>query len=279
MQLGGDLGVPAASEPAPDIPDGALVLLEKLTPFVGDGVDFLAVPLGGAHVAHIFEQLQRGVDGAWTRGVEPAGPLLQLPYDLVAVGGLVLEQVEDNVLEIPLLEHPPPLAAMTKPRTMPAPEEPPHPLWTEHVLRLLPQTSLDTTLRPSIDAGRAPRARRPAFLRAPSLPRDRSPPDPRASCPPRRRRARSPEPPAPARAPPAARAPPGAPAPFSPAPSPCPSAPACGSPQVPSSPSIRPRTPAPQRRERPIRGRETGRDGSQDRPRRTGTTLLSPTPP
>src|SRR5215210_8917403 len=138
MQLGGDLGVPAASEPAPDIPDGALVLLEKLTPSVGDGVDFLAVPLGGAHVAHIFEQLQRGVDGAWTRGVEPAGPLLQLPYDLVTVGGLVLEQVEDHVFEIPLLEHPPPPRAVAEPRPVPASEESPHRLWTKHILYLLP---------------------------------------------------------------------------------------------------------------------------------------------
>src|SRR5919107_4719156 len=173
MQLGCDLGVPTSSEPAPDILDGALVLLEELTPLIGDGVDFLTIPLGGTHVTHILQQLQCGVNRAGARGVEPAGPLLQLPNDLVAVGGLVREQVEDNVLEIPLLEHPPPLAAMTKPRPMPAPDEPSHRLWTEHVLRLLPQTSLDTTPRPSIDAGRAPRARRPAFLRAPSPPRDR----------------------------------------------------------------------------------------------------------
>src|ERR671920_1323334 len=67
MQLGCDLGVPASPEPTPDIPDGALILLEELTPLVGDGVDLLAVPLGGAHVTHILEQLQCGVHGAGTR--------------------------------------------------------------------------------------------------------------------------------------------------------------------------------------------------------------------
>src|SRR5215210_4776285 len=188
MQLGGDLGVPAASEPAPDIPDGALVLLEKLTPFVGDGVDFLAVPLGGAHVAHIFEQLQRGVDGAGTRGVESSGPLLQLPYDLVAVGGLVLEQVEDHVLQIPLLEHPPPPGAVAEPRPVPPPEVSLHRLRTEHVLDLLSQTFFrNTNDHPSTDAGPAPRARIPTFPRTPSPLRDRSLPELRASGPPRRR--------------------------------------------------------------------------------------------
>src|SRR5919107_2871245 len=188
MQLGCDLGVPTSSEPAPYIPDGALVLLEELTPLIGDGVNFLAVPLGGTHVTHVFEQLQCGVDGPRTRGVEPAGPLLQLPYDLVAVGGLVLEQVEHHVLEIPLLEHPPPPRAVAEPMPVPAPEEPPHRFWTEHVLYLLLRTLFrDTKLLPSTGAGRAPRASRPTFPRAPSLPRDRSPPDPRASCQPRRR--------------------------------------------------------------------------------------------
>src|SRR5688572_22965761 len=98
MDLGRNPGIPTSSEPAPDILDGAPVLIQKLPSFVRDGVDFLAVSLGGAHVLHVFEQLQCGVYGAGTRRVEPAGPLLQLPYDLVAVGGLVLEQIEDHVL-------------------------------------------------------------------------------------------------------------------------------------------------------------------------------------
>src|SRR5215212_5276891 len=188
MQLRCDLGVPTSSEPAPDILDGALVLLEELPPFFGDGVNFLAVPLGGTHVTHVLEQLQRGVDRARTRGVEPAGLLLQLPYHLVTVGGLVLEQVEDHVIEIPLIEHPSPPRAVAEPRPVPAPEEPPHRFWTEHVLYLLLRTLYrDTKLHPSTGAGRAPRARRPTFPRALLPPRDRSPPDSRASCQPRRR--------------------------------------------------------------------------------------------
>src|SRR5215208_1816538 len=137
MQFGRDARIPGSSELAPDILNGAPVLIQELPPFVRDGVDFFAVSLGGAHVLHVFEQLQRGVNGAGTRGVEPARPLLQLPYDLVTVGGLVFEQVEDHVLEIPLLEHPPPPRAVAEPRPVPPPEESLHRLWTEHVLDLL----------------------------------------------------------------------------------------------------------------------------------------------
>src|ERR687893_2831718 len=140
MDLGRNSRIPASSELTPDVVYGALVLIQELPSSVRDGVDFLAVPLGGAHVFHVFEQLQCGVNGAGTRRVEPAGPLLQLPYNLVAVRRLVLEQVEDHVLQVPLLEHPPPPRTVAEPRPVPPPEEPLHRLWTEHVLYLLRQT-------------------------------------------------------------------------------------------------------------------------------------------
>src|SRR5215204_7195897 len=145
MQLGCDAGIPASSELAPDILDGAPVLIQEFPPLFRDGVDFLAVSLGSAHVLHVFEQLKCGVNGAGTRRVEPAGPLLQVPYNLVAVGGFVLEQVEDHILQVPLLEHPPPPRTVAEPRPVPPPEEPLHRLWTEHVLDLLSQTPTNPT--------------------------------------------------------------------------------------------------------------------------------------
>src|SRR5215208_3396325 len=184
VQLGRDARIPASSELAPDILDGAPVLIQELPSLVRDGVDFLAVSLGGAHVLHVFEQLQCGINGAGTRRVEPAGPLLQLPYNLVAVGGLVLEQVEDHVLQVPLLKHPSPARTVAEPRPVPPSEEPFHRFWTEHVLDLLSQTH--TKPRPSTHAGPAPRARTPTFPRAPLPPRDRCWQDPRASGSPRR---------------------------------------------------------------------------------------------
>src|SRR5215212_2250001 len=193
MDLGRDARIPASSELAPDILDGAPVLIQELPPLVRDGVDFLAVSLSGAHVLHVFEQLQRGVNGAGTRRVEPAGPLFQLPYNLVAVRGLVLEQVEDHVLQVPLLEHPSPPRTVADPRPVPPSEEPLHRLWAEHVLDLLSQTHTKPH-HPSTHAGPAPRARTPTFPRAPLPPRDRCWQDPRASCSPPRRRGMSPAP-------------------------------------------------------------------------------------
>src|SRR5215218_3428334 len=139
MHLGCSLPVPTSPDPAPDGIDGAPIFLQVLSAFIGDCVDFLAVPLRGGYVAHVLEQLERGVNGAGAGRVEPAGPLLELPYDLVAVGGLVFEHIEDDVLEVSPLEHPPPSRPMTEPRPGPAPKAPFHRFWSKLFLDLFPK--------------------------------------------------------------------------------------------------------------------------------------------
>src|SRR5262245_49457133 len=74
---------------------------------VGDLVDLLAALLGRGHrVAQVFEHRERRVNRTRAGGVAPAGALLELLDDVVAMTGLFIEQAQDDELEVALLEHP-----------------------------------------------------------------------------------------------------------------------------------------------------------------------------
>src|SRR6266550_5337401 len=105
MGLGAPLGAPALFHPAEDLVDLRPPFGHEGTAGIGDAVDLASVLLDGADVAHVLEHLQCRVDGAGARGIEAAGALLERLDQLVAMGGLVLELVEDDVLEVAPLEH------------------------------------------------------------------------------------------------------------------------------------------------------------------------------
>src|ERR671933_2216844 len=76
--------------------------------------------------------MQGGIDRARAGRVKPAKALLQGPYHVVAVGGLVLEQVQDHVLQVALLEHASPLRAKAETPSSTRAEELLHHAWSEH---------------------------------------------------------------------------------------------------------------------------------------------------
>src|SRR5439155_26133351 len=61
-------------------------------------------------VGAVFVQLQRGVVRAGGGAVDSEGALLERADHLVAVAGLLLQQLQDDVLEVALLEAPVPRA-------------------------------------------------------------------------------------------------------------------------------------------------------------------------
>ena len=105
MGLRTPLGAPALFHPAEDLVDLRPAFGHEGTAGVGDAVDLAPVLLDGGDVTHVLEHLQRRVDGAGARGIEAAEALLERLDQLVAVGGLVLELVENDVLEVAALEH------------------------------------------------------------------------------------------------------------------------------------------------------------------------------
>ena len=105
MRLRTPFGAPALLHPAEDFVDLRPALAHEGAAGIRDAVDLAAVLLDGADVAHVLEHLQGRVDGARTRGIEAPEALFQGLDQLVAVGGLVLELVEDDVLEVAPLEH------------------------------------------------------------------------------------------------------------------------------------------------------------------------------
>src|SRR5207237_1118554 len=72
---------------------------------IGDGVDPAAVLLLAADEALVLEQLQDGVDRARAGAVEAAEALLEGADHVVAVAGLLGQQLEDDVLEVAALEE------------------------------------------------------------------------------------------------------------------------------------------------------------------------------
>src|SRR5690606_408271 len=107
--------------PVHDLLDHVLVLLEVGNAFRRDLVDLAAVRLHGADVALVFQQLQRGIDGAGRRGIAAGHPLLQRLAHFIPVPRLFLEEAEDHELDRSRLEHLPAPAAPALP-ARPAPE-------------------------------------------------------------------------------------------------------------------------------------------------------------
>src|SRR5689334_1995082 len=105
MRLRAPLGAPALLHPAEDFVDLRPPLGHEATTGVGDAIDLAPIFLDRADIAHVLEHLQGRVDGARTRGIEAAEALFQGLDQLVAVGWLVLELVENDVFEIAALEH------------------------------------------------------------------------------------------------------------------------------------------------------------------------------
>ena len=105
-----------ASRTPEDVVYDVALLLEKLSPRVGHLVNLLAIHVSRCDQALVLEPLQGGVDGPGRGAVTAVHPLLQLLHDLIAMSGLVLEQLEDHVLHIPGLK---PLPAAPPPRPGP----------------------------------------------------------------------------------------------------------------------------------------------------------------
>ena len=105
MRLGSPLGAPPFTGAAEHLVDLRLLLGQVAAPRIGDAVDLATLLLLSADIAHVFEHLQRRIDGTRARAVEAAEAVLQGADQLVAVRRLVLEQVEDDVLEIAAVEH------------------------------------------------------------------------------------------------------------------------------------------------------------------------------
>src|SRR5439155_1635412 len=105
LRLRAPLGAPSLLHPVEDLFDLRLALVYEAPAGVGDAVDLASILLDRADVAHILEHLQRRIDGAGAGGIEAAEALLERLDQLVAVGRLVLELLEDDVLEIATLEH------------------------------------------------------------------------------------------------------------------------------------------------------------------------------
>src|SRR5260370_16998145 len=105
MRVRAPLGAPAVLHPAEDFIDLRPALGHESPTRVGDAVDLAPVLLHRGDIAHILEHLQRRVDRARAGGIEATKALLERLDQLVPVGRLVLELVEDDVLEIAPLEH------------------------------------------------------------------------------------------------------------------------------------------------------------------------------
>jgi hypothetical protein len=102
----GTPGPPAVAHMAPDIIDGLRLIVQKLQPFIGDRIDFFPILFLGRDITHIFEILEGRIDDSRTRRVKAVEPFLQFPDDFVPIAGLVLEQIKDQVLELPSMKHP-----------------------------------------------------------------------------------------------------------------------------------------------------------------------------
>src|ERR1700694_1957412 len=105
VRLGAPLGAPALLQPTEDFVDLRAALGHKGVTGVGEAVDLASVLLDGTDVAHVLEHLQGRVDGTRAGRVETAESLLEGLDQLVSMGGLVLELVEDHVLQVAALEH------------------------------------------------------------------------------------------------------------------------------------------------------------------------------
>ena len=100
-------GAPVSFPPLAVAAGPVLVLLQIGDPGLGDRVDLLALFGGGSHQVLVFQGLQGGVDGARAGAVEAARTLLHLADDVVAMPGLVLQQVEDGEPDAASLEEAP----------------------------------------------------------------------------------------------------------------------------------------------------------------------------
>src|ERR1700693_1039707 len=105
VRLRAPLGAPALLHPAEHFIDLRLALGHKGAAGIRDAVGLAPILLDGANVPHVLQHLEGRVDGARAGGVEAAEALLERLDQLVPVGGLVLEVLEDDVLEIAALEH------------------------------------------------------------------------------------------------------------------------------------------------------------------------------
>src|SRR5438128_2549517 len=105
MGLRSPLGAPALLHAVEDFVDLRLALVHEAPTGLGDAVHLAAVILDGADISHVLEHLQRRVDRARAGSIEAAEALLECLDQLVAMGGLVLELLEDDVLQIAALEH------------------------------------------------------------------------------------------------------------------------------------------------------------------------------
>src|SRR5687767_5934862 len=109
--------------PLEDVVDRRFVLGEVGPPGLGDLVDFLStLLLARDREAEVNEHRERGVDGARARRIGSRETVLELLDDLVAVAGLLLQQLKDHVLEVALLEHPPTAPRPAAAAPWPSPE-------------------------------------------------------------------------------------------------------------------------------------------------------------
>src|SRR2546430_8052996 len=118
------------------------MLLEKPPPLVRDLVHLLACDVFGDHESLVFEPLQRGIHGARGRRVAAMQLLFQLLHHLVAVPGLVLEQLENDVLHVPRLEPATPAAPRSGPEKPPGPKAEGESRSEEHTSELQSQSNL-----------------------------------------------------------------------------------------------------------------------------------------
>ena len=98
-------GIPARADAAADVVHGRRLLGQVAPTFVGDRVDLLAFLLARGDVAEVLEHLQRRVDRARAGPVVAAHAVFECTNDVVTVAGLVLEQIEDDVLEVTATEE------------------------------------------------------------------------------------------------------------------------------------------------------------------------------
>src|SRR5581483_10334095 len=105
LQLGAALTAHPVSNPSGDVVHHVAALLQHSPALVRHGVDLASVALLRRYRAHVLEQLQHRIDGAGAGGVETRRALLQLADDVIAVAGLVLQRIEDEVLEVAAAEH------------------------------------------------------------------------------------------------------------------------------------------------------------------------------
>src|SRR5581483_1493388 len=99
------LGALPAAQAGHDVVHDLAVLGEERAAGGRQGVGLAAVLSRRADVAHVLEHLQGGVDGPWAGRVGAAEALAEGADDLVAVAGLLVQEIEHDVLEVALLEQ------------------------------------------------------------------------------------------------------------------------------------------------------------------------------